>query len=70
MILVTRLDGKQTVVNEDLILMVEDTPDTVLTFSTGGHMVVKESVNDIVNRTIAFRRRTHPALAVMPPPES
>lgn len=65
MIRVTRLDGKETVVNSDLILMVEDTPDTVLTFANGTHMVVRESVDDVVERSVQFRRRLHTGLTVV-----
>lgn len=65
MIRVTRLDGKETVVNCDLILMVEDTPDTVLTFANGTHMVVRESVDDVVERSVQFRRRLHTGLTVV-----
>lgn len=65
MIRVTRLDGKETVVNTDLILTVEDTPDTVLTFSNGGHMVVRESVDDVIERTVQYRRRLQIGLTVV-----
>ncbi len=57
MIRVTRLDGKEVLVNPDLVLSVEETPDTVLTFSTGLHMVVTESAQEVVDRTVAYRRR-------------
>ena len=65
MIRVTRLDGKETVVNSDLILIVEDTPDTVLTFANGSHMVVRESVEDVVERAVQFRRRINAGLTVV-----
>ncbi len=35
MIEVTRLNGTQILVNADLIELVEETPDTVITFTTG-----------------------------------
>ena len=57
MIALTRLDGKELVVNCDQILFVESTPDTVLTLTTGDHVMVRESVEDVVARTVAFRRR-------------
>ena len=57
MITVTRLDGREMVVNCDLILTVEQTPDTVLTLTTGTHILVKERVDDIIDRTVAYRRR-------------
>ena len=72
MILVTRLDGTEMVVNSDHILTVERTPDTMLTLSTGAHWLVKESVDEVVARTIAFRRRVavaNPTLRVVGPPK-
>lgn len=65
MIHLTRLDGKETVVNCDQILLVEDTPDTVLTFANGTRLVVRESVADVVERTVQFRRRLQAGLAVV-----
>ena len=43
MIEVTRLNGTQILVNADLIELVEETPDTVITFTTGRKIIVKES---------------------------
>jgi len=57
MILVTRLDGKELWVNADQILFIEATPDTVLTLQGGLHLMVKESCEVVVERTVAYRRR-------------
>lgn len=57
MILVTRLDGKELWVNADQILLVEATPDTVLTLQGGLHLMVKEPCEVVVDRTVAYRRR-------------
>lgn len=65
MIRVTRLDGKETVVNEDQVLMVEDTPDTVLTFMNGQRLVVKEPVEEVIDRAVQFKRRVHSGLQVI-----
>ena len=56
MIYVTRMDGKQLLVNPELLEAVEATPDTVLTFTHNKKMVVKESPEEIRNRVIAYRR--------------
>lgn len=53
----TRLDGTTLVVNSDLIATVESTPDTVVTLLGGTHVMVKESVDDVVGAVVAFRRR-------------
>ena len=41
MIFVTRLDGTELVVNVDLIITIEKTPDTVLTLTTGDRIMVQ-----------------------------
>ena len=57
MISLTRLDGKEIVVNADLILSIEATPDTVLTLAAGGHLMVREPPEEVVERAAAWRRR-------------
>jgi len=44
MIYLTRLNGEILAVNIDLIELMEATPDTVVTLTTGRKLVVKESV--------------------------
>jgi flagellar protein FlbD len=56
MINVTRLRGEPIVVNAELLETVEATPDTVLTMTTGQQFVVRESVEEVVRRVIAYRR--------------
>ena len=57
MINLTHLDGTEFVVNCDLILTLERTPDTLITMTNGQQMLVRESVADVVERTIAYRQR-------------
>jgi len=56
MIQLTRLNGRPFVVNADLIRTVEQNPDTVLTLVSGEHLVVKESMDEVVRRTIEYGR--------------
>jgi flagellar protein FlbD len=56
LIYVTRMDGKSLLVNAELLEAVEATPDTILTFTNGKKMVVKENVEEIRNRVIVYRR--------------
>jgi flagellar protein FlbD len=58
MISVTRLDGSELVVNVDLVVTIERTPDTVLTLTTGDRIMVKESLDEIVERAVAYRHRS------------
>jgi flagellar protein FlbD len=57
MVHLTRLDGKDVVVNADHILTVEATPDTVLQLTNTTHLMVKESPEEIMERVAAWRRR-------------
>jgi flagellar protein FlbD len=57
MIPLIRLDGSEVVVNAELIATVEKTPDTMLTLTTGHHILVKQSVDDVVAHVVEYRRR-------------
>ena len=67
MIQVTRLDGTEVWINHDLIVTLERTPDTLMTLTTGVHVRVLESVEDVVERVVAFRRRLLAAPLVVEP---
>lgn len=56
MIEVTRLNGTQILVNADLIELVEETPDTVITFTTGRKIIVKESRQQIKSLVKSYKR--------------
>jgi flagellar protein FlbD len=57
MVLLTRLDGKELVVNADHVLTVEATPDTVIQLTSGDHLMVREPPDEVVERVAAWRRR-------------
>ncbi len=57
MIRVTRLDGREIVVNADLIESMEETPDTILSFTTGRKLMVKEKLDDVLDRVHRYRRK-------------
>jgi flagellar protein FlbD len=44
-------------VNAELIETVEETPDTVVTLTTGRKLVVKESRTDVKQLVIDYKRR-------------
>ena len=56
MIEVTKLNGSPIVINADLIETVEPTPDTIITITTGKKIVVLEKVEDIIKKTIDYKR--------------
>lgn len=57
MIKVKRLNDKEFVVNSDLILYIEETPDTVITLTNGQKIVVQQSVDDVINKIIEYKAR-------------
>ncbi len=56
MINITKLNGVAMTINEDFIETVEETPDTVITMSTGRKFIVKESRQEVVNLVKSYRR--------------
>lgn len=56
MIRLTRLNGQVLAVNCDLIKFVEQTHDTVLTLINNDKVVVRESLDEVIHRTLQFRR--------------
>ncbi len=59
MIRVTRLDGSELTVNCDLLESVEHTPDTVISLLNSHKLVVRESVEEIVDRVVEYKRKLH-----------
>lgn len=57
MIHLTRLNSQPLVVNADLIKFIEKSPDTVITLITGEKLMVRESVEEVLNRVADFHRR-------------
>ncbi len=60
MIKVTRLNGKEFVLNVDLIETMEETPDTVITLTGGNKYLVREPIEVLIQSVIEFRRLCHP----------
>ncbi|WP_058485160.1 flagellar FlbD family protein [Defluviitalea phaphyphila] len=57
MIEVTKLNNIKIVINGDLIELIEETPDTVITMTTGRRIVVKETVDEIINKVIQYKQK-------------
>jgi flagellar protein FlbD len=56
MIVVTRLNNTTIVVNSDLIVFIEETPDTIITLLNGEKLVIQEKVGEVIKRVLDFRR--------------
>ena len=57
MIKLTSLNNTVLIVNADMIEFLEATPDTVVTLNTGRKVVARESVEDIIEEVVAYKRR-------------
>jgi flagellar protein FlbD len=55
MIDLTRLNGNPIVLNCDLIKIAEASPDTMLTLINGEKLIVKEKLEEVKDRVIAFK---------------
>ena len=56
MIEVTKINGTKVLINPDLMELVEETPDTVIAFTTGRKIIVKESRQEVINLVILYRK--------------
>lgn len=56
MVEVTKINGVKVLINPDLLELVEETPDTVLSFTTGRKLIVKESRQEVKNLVISYKR--------------
>jgi flagellar protein FlbD len=56
LIFVTRFDGKKIVVNGELIEMIENTPDTIITMTTGKKLTVKEKTEEVVSAVKSYKK--------------
>ena len=57
MIKLTRLNGEEFVVNGDLIEIVDANPDTVITLITEHKFVVKEKIDEVIEKVIEYKRQ-------------
>ncbi|MEG0616051.1 MAG: flagellar FlbD family protein [Oscillospiraceae bacterium] len=59
MIALTRLNGIPFVLNCDLIESVSENPDTTIRLVNGSLCIVKESMQEVVDKTIAYKRKIY-----------
>ena len=55
MIILTKLNGEKFMLNPDLIEIVTETPDSVITTSTGHSYIVEQSMNEILSLIKEYR---------------
>ena len=60
MIKVTRLSGTQFYLNPHLIECIEINPDTTLVMQSGKSLIVREEVDDVLEKISEYRQRLSP----------
>jgi flagellar protein FlbD len=56
MIALTKINNAPIVVNSDLIQYIEETPDTIITMTNSDKVVVQESMLEIIQKVVHYRR--------------
>ncbi|TWT77225.1 Flagellar protein (FlbD) [Posidoniimonas polymericola] len=56
MIKLTRLSGEPFILNAELIKYVEKCPDTILTLTTGDHIVVGETPEQVLRAAVEYQQ--------------
>jgi len=64
MIKLSHLDGEPFVLNAELIRYVEARPDTFVTLTTGERLVVRETMDEVIERAVQYQQTKH----LFPPP--
>ena len=59
MIFLTKMNNEVVLVNNDLIETIEETPDTVITLTTGKKIIVKEKSAEILHKVIEFKTKIY-----------
>ena len=64
MVSVTRLDGSAIMLNVDLMVTIERTPDTLVWLTTGDRIFLRETPEEIVERITRYKQTVVGAAAL------
>lgn len=67
MIKITKLNKEEVFANPDLIEFIEACPDTALLMQGGRRMVIRESVDDVVEQIMKYKKFVHANIMVRKP---
>lgn len=56
MIDITKIDGRAVTINAELIELIEEIPETVITLTTGRKLIVKESRQRVKNLVKSYKQ--------------
>lgn len=57
MIRLTKLNNSPFILNCELIETIESTPDTVITLNNGKKYVVADSIDEVIDKVIQYKKR-------------
>lgn len=60
MIKVKKINGKDLIINAELIEFIEKTPDTIISMTTGKKIIVKDTSEELIKKVIEYRREIFP----------
>ena len=66
MIRLHRLNGQEMIVNAELIECIEGHPDTVIVLASNNRFVVKESVTEVIQSVIEYRKTVYAGSVYLP----
>jgi flagellar protein FlbD len=64
MILLTKLNDTEFILNDDLIETIEETPDTTIRLTSKNYIIVKEPMMEVVAKVIEFRKQTNGGITI------
>ena len=59
MIVLTKLRGERFTLSCDLIETITENPDTTILLTNGSLHIVKEPMQEVIDKTVEFRRRIY-----------
>ncbi|AAK80111.1 flagellar protein FlbD [Clostridium acetobutylicum] len=57
MINLTGMNGKELILNDEKIEKIEEVPETVITLINGNKYIVEESIDEVINKIIEFKKK-------------
>lgn len=59
MIELTKINDIKFTLNAEIIELIEETPDTVISLTTGKKLIVKESRQEVANLVISYKKEIY-----------
>jgi flagellar protein FlbD len=56
-ITVTRINDREVLINCDQIEIMEEAPDTTLTTVSGRKVIIRETMDEVLDKIVAYKRR-------------